>query len=208
MPALSSHTRHAEKVFLNVYDLTPANDYLWELGLGVHHSGIQVHGSEWTFSSGGVFYHQPKGAPNVPFRKQVLLGTVNFSSAKVRQIVDSLRSDFQGESYHILNNNCNSFANALCVALLEKPIPGYVNRLAGVGSCFSCLIPKHMLGSSPVTSTGNSGGRSIQMSSFKNRSAGIGMRLGSSGSSQPSSAGANNDDLRKKRLAYLDRLQS
>ena len=127
---------------------------------------------------------------------------------KVRQIVDSLRSDFQGESYNLLNNNCNCFSNALCLALLGKPLPGYVNRLANIGSCFSCFIPKHMLGSSPVTSSGN-GGRGIQMSSFKNKTAGVGMRLGSLGAStSKSGGGSNNDDLRKKRLAYLDRLQS
>ena len=57
-----------EAVVVNVYDLHPRpelNDLLFPLGLGVYHSGIQVHGTEYTFGSGGgVFSHAPKAELN------------------------------------------------------------------------------------------------------------------------------------------------
>lgn len=30
------------KVILNIYDLTPANDALWTVGFGLHHSGVEI----------------------------------------------------------------------------------------------------------------------------------------------------------------------
>lgn len=79
----------AEKVYLNVYDLNPNNDGLIWLGLGAFHSGIELHGVEWTFGSGGgsgsgIFSHSPKGAPNVPLRATILLGEAQVSSREVR----------------------------------------------------------------------------------------------------------------------------
>lgn len=46
-------TRVGTKVFLNVYDLAPANEFLYPVGFGFHHSGIEVLGSEYSFASGG-----------------------------------------------------------------------------------------------------------------------------------------------------------
>lgn len=41
-----------QPVYVNVYDLSPINDYMFPFGLGAYHSGIQVHGKEYTFGSG------------------------------------------------------------------------------------------------------------------------------------------------------------
>jgi hypothetical protein len=41
-----------QKVWLNVYDLNPNNDALIYIGLGAFHSGVEVHGTEYTFGSG------------------------------------------------------------------------------------------------------------------------------------------------------------
>lgn len=35
-----------------------------------------------------------------------------------------------------MRKNCNAFSNALSEALLGKKIPGYVNRMASLGSVF------------------------------------------------------------------------
>jgi hypothetical protein len=52
-------------VLLNVYDLTPVNDYLYWLGFGVFHSGIEGIGSFFAtslcFSSG--FFRARDSAP-------------------------------------------------------------------------------------------------------------------------------------------------
>ena len=35
------------KVILNVYDLSPANDMLYSIGMGLHHSGVEILGKEY-----------------------------------------------------------------------------------------------------------------------------------------------------------------
>ena len=48
-------------------------------------SGIEVHGTEYTFGSGGgIFSHSPKGAPGVTLRASILLGEVAASGREVR----------------------------------------------------------------------------------------------------------------------------
>ena len=37
------------KVVLNVYDLSPSNKYLYSIGLGFYHSGVEVNGKEYSF---------------------------------------------------------------------------------------------------------------------------------------------------------------
>jgi hypothetical protein len=34
----------AIKVVLNVYDIVPNNDWAYSLGLGIHHSGVEIAG--------------------------------------------------------------------------------------------------------------------------------------------------------------------
>lgn len=36
-----SRDNHATLVYLNVYDLTPMNDYFYMFGVGIYHSGIE-----------------------------------------------------------------------------------------------------------------------------------------------------------------------
>lgn len=43
--------------------------------------------------------------------------------------------------------------------LLNKSIPGFVNRLAGLGSMVSCLMPPALTGSAPVNNDGGNGGQ-------------------------------------------------
>lgn len=56
--------RHKEPVILNVYDLSPMNQHLYSLGLGAYHSGLEVHGTEYSFGGG------PEGAPGVSVVKE------------------------------------------------------------------------------------------------------------------------------------------
>ena len=119
------------------------------------------------------------------FRTKILLGTVNYTSSKVKDIVNSLRDDFQGERYHLLNHNCNCFSESLTFALLNKNIPSYVNRLANIGSSISCLIPKSLLGDSPVNESSASGGGAYRRignphsrGGISMASLGTGMKLG------------------------------
>ena len=52
-------------VVINIYDLSPYNNYLIKIGLGMYHTGVEVNGREYTFGghpglvSTGVFDHEP-----------------------------------------------------------------------------------------------------------------------------------------------------
>lgn len=51
----------SHKVTLNVYDLSPVNEFGHPIGLGVFHSGLEVDGREYTFAGGGgIFDHDPR----------------------------------------------------------------------------------------------------------------------------------------------------
>lgn len=34
------------------YDLSPANEFLYTIGMGLHHSGVEISGREYSFASG------------------------------------------------------------------------------------------------------------------------------------------------------------
>jgi len=140
------------KVVLNVYDLNPdANDVLYGFGLGLYHSGVQVGGNEWTFASGsGIFSHDPRQAGGARFREAIEMGSFSGTQRDLDRILDELRDSFKGTNYHILTMNCNSFSEALVTRMLNKSIPGFVNRMAMIGSYFSCLLPASISNDAPV----------------------------------------------------------
>jgi len=84
------------------------------------------------------------------------MGEFKGTSKDIETIVQSLRPQFGGNDYHLLNRNCNSFANEFVSRLLGKEIPGYVNRMANIGSYFSCLLPPQMTGNAPVDNASQS----------------------------------------------------
>ncbi|KAL6634861.1 hypothetical protein ACP70R_027532 [Stipagrostis hirtigluma subsp. patula] len=134
-------------VMLNVYDLTPANDYFYWLGFGVFHSGIEVHGTEYGFGahdfpSSGVFEVESKCCPGFVYRRSVCLGTTDMSPEEFRTFIEKLAGKYHGNTYNLITKNCNHFTDDVCQNLTGKPIPGWVNRLARVGSVFDCLLPE------------------------------------------------------------------
>ena len=60
------------EVWVNVYDLHPANATFSAIGLGAYHSGVEIMGTETTFGhtdeGTGVFEHEPRQAPGARFR--------------------------------------------------------------------------------------------------------------------------------------------
>jgi hypothetical protein len=226
-------TRVGTKVFLNVYDLSPVNDYLYIAGLGLHHSGVEIMGSEYSFASGaGIFESSPKFAPGARFREQIDLGSFDGGQAELKKAISVLRDDFGPDDYNLIRKNCNHFANALVRKLMNKAMPGHVNRLADIGMCCSCFLPKKLLENAPVgdPNAPKSGGSSGFLVKAGNRSSppssagqqasfgGSGARLGgtSTSSSSLSSGTSSNqksspDDLtdrrEKARKAALLRLE-
>jgi deubiquitinase DESI2 len=146
---------------LNIYDLNPANDYLWPVGLGFHHSGVEINGTEYSFGSGsGIFEGPPKHAPGATFRQEIDLGAYDGGQPELLAALDDMRSSgsFGPNDYNLIRKNCNHFANGLVWRLLRRTIPPYVNRWADLAMCCSCLLPKKMLGEAPVG--GGTGGGS------------------------------------------------
>ncbi|KAL5551397.1 hypothetical protein UlMin_001573, partial [Ulmus minor] len=145
----SSNNGKANRAFLylNVYDLTPVNNYLYWFGFGIFHSGIEAHGMEYGFGaheypSSGVFEVEPKNCPGFIFRRSVLLGSIDMSRSEFRSLMEHLSAEYHGDTYHLIAKNCNHFSNEVCMRLTGKPIPGWVNRLARVGSFCNCLLPE------------------------------------------------------------------
>ncbi|KAK2356290.1 hypothetical protein P8452_76152 [Trifolium repens] len=136
-------------VYLNVYDLTPANNYLYVFGVGIFHSGIEVHGMEYGFGAheyptSGVFEVEPRSCPGFIFRRTVMLGTTDMSYSQFRSFIERLSAKYHGDSYHLIAKNCNHFTDEVCQQLTGKPIPAWVNRLARVGSFCNCLLPESL----------------------------------------------------------------
>ncbi|KAL0542082.1 hypothetical protein IC582_022171 [Cucumis melo] len=134
-------------LYLNVYDLTPINNYLYWVGLGIFHSGIEVHGMEYGFGAheyptSGVFEVEPKSCPGFIFRRSILLGSTDLSRAEFRSFMEHLSSEYHGDTYHLIAKNCNHFTEDVSMRLIGKSIPGWVNRLARLGSFCNCLLPE------------------------------------------------------------------
>ncbi|KAG6521229.1 deSI-like protein At4g17486 isoform X1 [Zingiber officinale] len=140
-------------LYLNVYDLTPVNKYLYWFGLGVFHSGIEgaiiVHGMEYGFGAhdypaSGVFEVEPKNCPGFVFRRSVCLGTTDMSHSEFCSFLEGLAGNYHGDTYHLIIKNCNHFTDEVCRSLTGKSIPGWVNRLARLGSFFNCILPENI----------------------------------------------------------------
>lgn len=126
--------------------------------MGLHHSGIEIDGREYSYGSGGgIFDGPPKVAPGARFRTQLELGMFEGGSKELDKALDDLRHDggFGPDGYNLVRRNCNHFCNALSWKLLRRPIPAHINRLANIGDCCSCLLPKQLLDDSPVGGSGN-----------------------------------------------------
>ncbi|XP_039052690.1 deSI-like protein At4g17486 isoform X2 [Hibiscus syriacus] len=124
-------------VYLNVYDLTPMNGYAYWFGLGVYHSGVQVHGIEYAFGAHeypttGIFEAEPKQCEGFSFRKSILIGKTELGPMDVRGIMEDLAEEYKGNAYNLITKNCNHFCNDACIRLTGNPIPSWVNRLARI----------------------------------------------------------------------------
>ncbi|KAG6476532.1 hypothetical protein ZIOFF_065774 [Zingiber officinale] len=136
-------------LYLNIYDISPVNKYLYYLGLGIFHSGIEAHGMEYgfgahEFSMSGVFEVEPKSCPGFIFRRSVWLGTTNMCRSEFRLFIEDISEKYYGDTYHLMDKNCNHFTDEVSMLLIGKPIPGWVNRLAKIGSCCSCIFPENI----------------------------------------------------------------
>ncbi|MEW5300325.1 MAG: hypothetical protein WDW38_008243 [Sanguina aurantia] len=134
-------------VVLNVYDLASENKWMYWCGIGIYHAGVEVHGVEYAYGGhdydySGVFATNPRDAPGqVQFRESLHMGNSNLTQAEIHQLVQKLGGAYKGNSYHLLQRNCNHFANDLCRQLVGKTAPRWINRLAHMAVTLHCLLP-------------------------------------------------------------------
>lgn len=144
----STHnSRGTTPVYLNVYDLTPMNGYVYWAGLGIFHSGVEVHGVEYAFgahdyATSGVFVVEPRQCPGFKFRKSVFIGMTSLEPIQVREFMEQHSANYNGDTYHLIIKNCNHFCKDICYNLTGKSVPKWVNRLAKIGSVCNCILPE------------------------------------------------------------------
>nr|GMD00129.1 deSI-like protein At4g17486 [Ipomoea batatas]GME12276.1 deSI-like protein At4g17486 [Ipomoea batatas] len=134
-------------VYLNVYDLTSMNGYLYWAGVGVFHTGVEVYGVEYAFGAheyptSGVFEIEPRQCPGFKFRKSIFIGTTYLDPIQIREFMELQSSNYSGDSYHLIMKNCNHFCEDVCYKLTGNRIPKWVNRLAKIGSLCNCILPE------------------------------------------------------------------
>ncbi|XP_063720396.1 deubiquitinase DESI2-like [Symsagittifera roscoffensis] len=131
-------------VYLNVYDLNRLNNYTGPVGFGVYHTGVEVHGTEYSFGGhpypiSGIFEMDPRSAAdlgqNFNYKETVVLGQTYLDLESVHEIVQQLGEDFKGYTYHLVHKNCNHFSMAFSRILCGAEIPNWVNRLASLTAC-------------------------------------------------------------------------
>ncbi|KAL1193066.1 DeSI-like protein [Cardamine amara subsp. amara] len=118
-------------------------------GLGIFHSGVEVHGVEYAFgahdyATSGVFEVEPRQCPGFKFKKSIFIGTTNLNPTQVREFMEDMACSYYGNMYHLIAKNCNHFCQDVCYKLTGKKIPKWVNRLAQIGSVCSCILPESL----------------------------------------------------------------
>lgn len=148
-PSLPTPSVDGSPVVLNVYDLTNLNNYMFWCGLGIFHSGIEVHGLEYgygahDFPTSGVFEVEPKSCPGFIYKCSLPLGHTSMSPSEFRTFIEGMAAEYHGDTYHLIYKNCNHFTDDISSRLTGKHVPGWVNRLARIGAICSCLLPESL----------------------------------------------------------------
>lgn len=123
------------KVELHIYDLSKGVARLYGpmLGLdieGVWHTGISVYGKEIYFGQGIQILEAGKTHLGPPERVYDL-GTTELPWDLIEEYVQNdLQEEWNAESYHLLQHNCNHFSEELAQFLTGHSIPEYIKQLA------------------------------------------------------------------------------
>lgn len=106
---------------------------------GVFHGAIEVYHQEWSFGStkadiSGIYRSEPKECSMHEFRESIFLGDCQKEPRELAEILHSMKAEWMGRSYDLLDRNCCHFSDALAQKLGVGEIPHWVNRLAHIGS--------------------------------------------------------------------------
>lgn len=144
-------------IYLIIYDLTSLNKFLHIAGLGAYHSSVQIFDTEFSYGAhpykySGVIESQPNTNKNLFLRKKINMGESHLKLNEINKIITEIKKKYIGSSYDIFFNNCNHFTNELCIQLLNKKIPNYINRLCNLGKYLRCVLSKKLIRGDAVDS--------------------------------------------------------
>ncbi|MFS7991510.1 putative PPPDE peptidase domain, PPPDE putative peptidase domain superfamily [Helianthus anomalus] len=116
--------------------------YTWSNGL----VAVYVYGMEYAFgahdySISGVFEVEPRTCLGFIYICSISLRHTNMSPSEFRAFIETIASEYNGDTYHLTSKNCKNFTDDISHRLNCKGIPGWVNRLAKLGGLCSCLLP-------------------------------------------------------------------
>ena len=159
-------------VYINIYDLMPPStlsNVLWPLGLSLLHTGIVLLDREYAYGATtlnnpsqqqtGIFYTSPLTLPpGGTHRLTHLQGFTYLSAKEIEQLLHDASTQFIGDNYNLLTNNCNHFTSYMCKVLTGQEMPSWVNRAARIGVVLPCLVPREWIGVSEAHDTFDMGG--------------------------------------------------
>eukprot|EP00929_Paragymnodinium_shiwhaense_P012334 TRINITY_DN11929_c0_g2_i1.p1 TRINITY_DN11929_c0_g2~~TRINITY_DN11929_c0_g2_i1.p1 ORF type:complete len:226 (-),score=34.65 TRINITY_DN11929_c0_g2_i1:214-891(-) len=128
-------------VLLNVYDLSAEWLRLhnvivdvMQLG-GAFHTGVEIHGKEWSYGVDGVQFIPPRTNGVHVYRQTVPMGRTLKSPLEVSALIDfELAPKWHGEDYNLLRRNCVDFSDEMVQLLCGMSVPSWVNRLPKLAS--------------------------------------------------------------------------
>lgn len=136
--------REREVIYLNIYHVSAANEFLEMLGFGVYHTSVGLYDLEFSFgghdqdSSGIVVV--PKGnSAGLRLKESIPVAFTFYSSDEVDEIVEWFGDFWHGNDYDPFLKNCNHFTQTLIRHFSDKErfyYPRYVNRFTKLGSLF------------------------------------------------------------------------
>ncbi|KAG2225956.1 hypothetical protein INT45_006652 [Circinella minor] len=123
-----------ESVKLYVYDLSNGLARQMSMSLtgrqidGIWHTAVVLYGHEFYYGQG--ILSSPPGTTHLgPPLEVIDMGETYLPEEVVVEYIDSQRSVFTAEKYHLLDFNCNTFSNSLCQFLTGRNIPQHISDL-------------------------------------------------------------------------------
>ncbi len=120
-----------ETVTVLLYDLSQGMAKTLSLGMtgtqidGIWHTSVVLYGREYCFGQ-GIEVFRPGTAPYGQPVERIPMGTTLIPKEVWLEYIDNMKEIWTRDKYHLLDNNCNSFTDEVCLFLVGKGIPKHV----------------------------------------------------------------------------------
>ncbi|KAJ8652244.1 hypothetical protein O0I10_012152 [Lichtheimia ornata] len=123
-----------EAVKLYIYDLSNGLAKQMSMSLtgrqidGIWHTSVVVFGQEFYYGQ-GILTSSPGATHHGQPLEIIDMGETYLPPEVVLEYIESQRSVFTPEKYHLLDFNCNTFSESMCQFLTGKSIPSHITSL-------------------------------------------------------------------------------